>query len=152
MEHKKTLEQIEKLNDEELYDFLWELGYKQSEQIFKGKKSPNKYIDSFFAIHMLEAEVNNGGFDQFFQNGGNDFYAQNALFGLQNIEAIEFIKLLEKGIEIYKDTPQPHNERNPKFNSIDDEFYDINQDSKKGLSKLNQLQINYFRNNLNLIK
>ena len=76
-----------------------------------------------------------------------EFYMQ-----LQNLEATEFIDLVKKAAGIFNKYPKSTSKRNPEYNELDEKFYIINQIEEEGLTKLNRLQINYFKKNLDLIK
>ncbi|UZR95249.1 DMP19 family protein [Chondrinema litorale] len=77
------------------------------------------------ATYILEYEVNNGGFDQFFLNN-EDKYIDAAINGLKKIEAVEFTSLAEKAKEIYlSNINQAIIGRNHEFDVLDDSFYDL---------------------------
>lgn len=123
---------------------LVSLIYKKSAELELGTfgeslKMADPAMAEFQAMWMLEGDVLNGGFDQFLHNYGHE-YAQIALAGFNRIGANDFINIIEKAIEVFKNQePEFNHKRNPKFNDLDDEFYDI-----EGLEKL---QIDYIRNN-----
>jgi hypothetical protein len=63
-------------------------------------------------LHMLEAEVNNGGFDQFFLNSSG-YYALQTMNALARIGAPKTRALLENAIKLaypdgYPDNPEDH--------------------------------------------
>lgn len=100
---------------------------------------------------MLDAEVCNGGFDQFFRNNGFDFYFDDALIGLQNIGALEIKALLENALKIYLESARAYStSRNPEYNDLDNKFYKLNKQEADGLKKLNKLQIRFIRENFRL--
>lgn len=144
------MENIVELLDKEVYNILCEKGF---EQRFSNNKnqSRNKYVDYFYAVHVLEAEVLNGGFDQFFRNGGFDFYVDDALLGLQHIGGLAYKSLLSNAIKIHLDASDNFSsKRNPKYNILDDKFYNYNKYQDDGLTTLNKLQVDFIRKNIEL--
>lgn len=139
-----NIETIGKTSDEDLYGFIWEKGRESGKKL----NFSNEFLDAFFAVHMLEAEVINGGFDQFFYNGGYEIYSKLALIGLQNIGASKFEQLMEEAIEIHEDTQENfRNERNLKYDSLNVKFHVYNENEDKKITKLNKLQIAFIRSN-----
>lgn len=109
---------------------------------------------AIFSIWMLQAEVNNGGFNQFYYNSSGQF-AELALEGLNLIETEKYADLLERANKTYseiKDGLEEKNdgtiesfsesyENNP-LNKLDDEFYELDE-----LESLDSIQIKYIRDN-----
>ncbi|MBJ6368584.1 DMP19 family protein [Snuella sedimenti] len=93
----------------------------------------------FLSMWILEGDVNNGGFDQFFNNYGIE-KGRIAIRGFRRIGADAFAIVTEKAIDIFINQDSKfENKRNPDFNELDDEFYD--------LEGLEILQIQYIKNN-----
>ena len=144
-------ENLIQLSDVELYNLVCNKAYELQSENY----GDNYYIMSppfrdFWAIHMLEAEVFNGGLHQFFSNGGFYTHAEFAQEGLKKISAHKFYYVLQKAIEIYKN----YNEEIERievseFDPLDKEFYDLDQGTDQ-LTTLNILQINYIRSNYEL--
>jgi len=63
---------------------------------FRGLTAPEQL---YFAVHVLEREVYNGGFDQYFSNDSADYYDQ-AVEGLRELGATESLGLLIEAKEI----------------------------------------------------
>ena len=96
----------------------------------------------FQAMWILEGDVQNGGFDQFFHNYGLE-YAKTAMAGFERIGAKDFANLTEKAIDVFKNQDsQFENKRNPDFNGLDDEFYDLLETENP-----ERLRVDYIRNN-----
>lgn len=123
---------------------LVELIYDKATELYFGTFGENlekadKAMTEFLAIWTLDSEVKNGGFDQFFLNNGPE-YGQTVLAGLKRIGANDFGSVTEKAIEVFKNQGDGfENKRNPDFNELDDEFYD--------LEELEKLQVEYIRKN-----
>jgi hypothetical protein len=60
----------------------------------------------FIFINILEGQVNNGGFDQFFFNSSGE-YAHEILFACEKIEAFKTADLVEKAIKHFPTSPVP---------------------------------------------
>jgi hypothetical protein len=137
---KYTLTDLQNSTDEKLVGLIYE---KSSELEFgtfgQSLEIADPVMAEFQAMWILEGEVQNGGYDQFFLNNGLE-YGQTALTGLKRIGATDFANLTEKAIEIYENqNSEFKNKRNPEFSELDDEFYDLD-----GLEKL---QVEYIRKN-----
>lgn len=73
----------------------------------KGFASLSQAHQHYFAASMMEGEVYNGGFDQFFSNSSGAFYAL-AIAGLQELEAEASLRLLrEAAAVLFGDTLPP---------------------------------------------
>jgi hypothetical protein len=111
-----------------------------------------------YAVWLLDAEVNNGGFNQFFWNSSGQF-APEALEGLREIGATKHEELLKKAIQIHKDesamigklkkkgTLEAFSEsyKYTKLNKLDDEYYKL----PESLEKLN---VKYIRDHVDLFE
>jgi hypothetical protein len=53
----------------------------------------------YFAVQLLEGEVYNGGFDQYFFNSSGSYY-RYAVLGLKELEAAQALALLEEAKQI----------------------------------------------------
>lgn len=94
---------------------------------------PNKLLSQLVAIDILEMEVNNGGFHQYFLNTENK-YSIDATNGLNLIGALEHLILLEKAIEVFNKYWENDELSMEKMGELDDEFYkleSIQQQRKK---------------------
>jgi len=94
---------------------------------------PQKTI---YAVWWLDADVNNGGFDQYFFNSWSDHYA-DALHGLDLIGAPQTAAILRRAIAVFPDTgPSTDREQrvaelaglseavHNQFHSLTNEFYE----------------------------
>jgi hypothetical protein len=137
---KYTISDLQKATDENLISLIYDKSSELELGTFgESLDKADKAMAEFLAMWILESEVLNGGFDQFFRNNGLE-YGQPALDGFKRIEATNYLKISEKAIEVYKNqSSEFQNKRNPDFNEISDEFYDL-----EGLEKL---QIEYIRKN-----
>lgn len=137
---KYTLTDLQNSTDEKLVGLIYEKSSELELGTFgQSLEIADPAMTEFQAMWILEGEVQNGGYDQFFLNNGLE-YGQIALAGLKRIGATEFSNLTQKAIEIYKNqNSEFKNKRNPDFNELDDEFYDLD-----GLEKL---QVEYIRKN-----
>lgn len=137
---KYTLTDLQNSTNEKLVGLIYEKSSELELGTFgQSLEIADPAMAEFQAMWILEGEVKNGGYDQFFLNNGLE-YGQIALAGLKRIGATEFANLTQKAIEIYKNQDSEFkNKRNPDFNELDDEFYDLD-----GLEKL---QVEYIRKN-----
>lgn len=95
------------------------------------------------STNILDNEVFNGGFDQFYLNS-EDEYIDDAIDGLREFGATEFLELVIKSKEIYlRDKELYKQDRNPHFDPIDDRFYELNH--------YGELRINYVKAHLDEI-
>lgn len=111
---------------------------------------------AFYVTWLLEAEVNNGGFNQFYFNSSGQL-ADLAEDSFKIIGAVKFADLVKQANSIYddiKDDLEKFNdgtiesfsksyEQNP-LNELDDKFYKLYKDEPLG-----QIRIEYIRENVN---
>ncbi len=103
----------------------------------------NEKEQAIYTIWWLEAEVNNGGFHQYFWNSAGD-HADTALQSLKNIGASKTASLLEQAIKIAfgGNLPSSREERQKqleidegakmeKLEELDSEFYEYSEDFYK---------------------
>ena len=76
----------------------------------------------FFTICWLQAEVDNGGHEQFFSNTRGEFDDETEA-DLRFIGAHQFLKLFREARRFYYSAPANHTERIPKVEPLDDAFY-----------------------------
>lgn len=116
----------------------------------------NKSRQAIYLIWLLEGEVNNGGFNQFYFNSSGQFY-KHLPEVLRLVGANKFASLTEKANKIYEKENEKITKHqdgtiegfsksyddNP-LNELDTEFYEL---PKK--ENLQQIQIDYIRKNKN---
>ena len=107
-------------------------------------ESLNKYEKTVLFIEMLEGEVNNGGFDQYFFNSSGE-YAHETLDALERIKATKTADILNEAIRSFPLLPVPKctgtrrelledlpESVSGKWEDLDDEFYE-HSESLEGL-------------------
>ena len=147
---------IDNTSDDDLLQVVFDnLSQKQAEDFEDEYEIVSSWNDSRQAIYMiwlLEGEVNNGGYNQFYENSNGQFY-NDLPDALKLVGANGFAKLMQRANETFqKENRQitQHQdgtvegfiksyENNP-LNQLDDEFYDL---YKK--EDLQQIQINFIR-------
>ena len=157
---KFTEETIDKISDENLLLEVYDnISLKLPKDYKKEYESIIKLSQSEQAIYIiwgLEAEINNGGFNQYLFNSSGQF-AELAPDALKLVGAVKFAELTEKVNRIYKtenDKITKHQDgtiegfsksydENP-LNDLDDEFYKLYEKEN-----LQNLQIKYIRKNKN---
>lgn len=147
---------IDTTSDENLlqvvFDNLSEKLGADYEKEYETVMSWNKSRQAIYMIWLLEAEVNNGGYNQFYFNSSGQFYKQ--LPGaLQLVGADQFANLMARANAVFeKENPKitQHQDGtlegfsksyddNP-LNKFDDEFYELYK-----TEDLQQIQIDYIR-------
>jgi hypothetical protein len=98
------------------------------EEGFDSLSENEKYL--FMVLKML-MEVNNGGFHQYFLNT-DGVYSKDTLHFLNLIKETNFSNLLNKAINIFE-AEVTEDEKNDKFNELDSEFYELNEDKYESL-------------------
>ncbi|MEP2671574.1 MAG: DUF4375 domain-containing protein [Cyclobacteriaceae bacterium] len=120
-------ETIKNLTDEQLDDFVYtkasDLYLKTYGVTFKDNEK-DKLLRDIFSLTVLDNEVKNGGFDQFFRN--SEDLREFALNGLRLINADKHADLLEKAIVIHDKQEQDFkNKRNTNLASLDENYYKL---------------------------
>ena len=155
-----TKEIIEKTKDQDLEQQIVDnLSAILEEFDENDENSPDKLLTngqaSIYSTWMVEAEVNNGGFNQFYFNTSEEL-GKWAEEGFETIGAIQFAKLMREANDIYikiKDDLVKFNDGtaegfsesykgNP-LNELDERFYKLYKEEP-----LNQLRIKYIREHL----
>lgn len=115
----------------------------------------NNSRQAIYLIWILEAEVNNGGYNQFYFNSSGRYYKKLPK-ALRLVGANKFGELTERSNNLFEaasDNIKKHQDGtlegfsesyddNP-LNDLDDEFYELYK-----LEELHQIQIEYIRNNI----
>jgi len=131
---------IDKISNDYTKEYQTVLGWTKSQQ-------------AIYIIGRLEAEVNNGGYNQFYFNSSGQ-YADLAPDALKLVGASKFANLTIRANEVYKRENEKITKQqdgslegfsksydNNPLNKFDDEFYELYK--KEDLQKI---QINYIRN------
>ncbi|TVZ47482.1 DMP19 family protein [Olleya sp. Hel_I_94] len=131
----KNLDEILNLEDET--DVVIEIGQKLWDKSKDDKdfESLNSIEKNILYIEMLEGQVNNGGFDQFFFNSSGE-YAHETLIALEEIKAPKMAEILNRAIRAFPTSPIPKDEEQRReymedvpenisetWDKLDDEFY-----------------------------
>lgn len=151
-----TEEEFDSISDDKLlqimFDNISQMLAIYDEDEYKSVMCLNKSRQAIYMIWCLESEVNNGGFDQFYQNSSGKFYKQLPealrLVGAKNFATLmtsanNILKKVNK--EILKQ-PKRKSERismtdlDSPFDGIDEEFYNLYEKED-----LEQIQINFVR-------
>ncbi len=155
--YKKLTEQIiDTTSDENLLQVVFDnLSEKQPtdyEKEYETVMSWNKSRQAIYMIWALEAEVNNGGYNQFYFNSSGQFY-KHLPDALNLVGAIKFADLTKRANDTFeKENPKitQHQDGtlegfsksyddNP-LNKFDDEFYDLYE-----MENLQQIQVDFIR-------
>ncbi|MBU0997621.1 MAG: DMP19 family protein [Firmicutes bacterium] len=104
------------------------------------KLNPTERI--IYLISEFEAEVNNGGFDQFFTNSTGN-YASETIECLKKIEALHTASLLREAIDTIASAKSEEDlaEIEEKLDKLDDKFYEYEDN-------LEELQVRYIKDNI----
>lgn len=147
---------IDTTSDENL---LWTVFESLSEKLpadyakeYESVLSWNKSRQAIYMIWLLEGEVNNGGYNQFYYNSSGQFY-KHLPDALRLVGAYKFADLTQKANDTYEKENEKITkhldgtsegfsksyENNP-LNDFDTKFYNLEED-------LQQIQINYIKKN-----
>lgn len=153
---KLTIEIIDKTPDSTLlqvvFDNLIEKLPKDYKKEFETVMSWNEPRKTIYMIWQLEAEVNNGGYNQFYFNSSGQYYNYIPT-ALKVVGAVKFADLTKKANETYSKENKKITEHqdgtmegfsksyddNP-LNDFDDKFYELYKEEN-----LHQLQTDYIR-------
>ena len=151
-----TTEIIDSIDDNNIEQVVIDNIYEQVgsdyRKEFENAQKLTKGQQAMFSIWWVEAEVNNGGFNQFYFNSSGQ-YAQMAVEGFVLFGATKFADLMRRANQIYNETKERLEEfddgtmesfsesyKDNPLNALDEEFYELyNSES------LNQLRISYIR-------
>lgn len=126
---KVNSETIKGLDDDQLYDLIFDKASQKDSGTFGEyfqENEKDQLLRQIFATAILDGEVYNGGFDQFFLNYGE--LADAAAMGLKLIKAKKHLDLLIDAIKTYEThKEQFKNKRNPHLNDLDDKYYDLEE-------------------------
>ena len=155
---KLTIDIIDKTPDDKLlqtvYDNLCEKLPKDNVKEYQAVLQFSKYKQAIYVIWQLEAEVNNGGFNQFYYNSSRQF-ADLIPTSLTLVGANKFSNLVERANDIYKKENKKITEHqdgtikgfsksyddNP-LNSLDTEFFALYKSED-----LYKIQVDFIRKN-----
>lgn len=157
--HKKLTSQIiDKTPDQDLLQVVFDnLSEKQPtdyKKEYETVMSWNKSRQAIYMIWLLEAEVNNGGYNQFYFNSSGKFY-KHLPEALKFVGANKFADLTKQANETFLSENSKITEHqdgtltgfsksyndNP-LNKFDNQFYDLYK-----TEDLQQIQVNFIRNN-----
>jgi len=159
--YKELTEQnIDSTSDDNLlqvvFDNLYEKLPDDYEKEYETVMTWNKSRQAIYMIWALEAEVNNGGYNQFYFNSSGQFY-KNLPEALRLVGANGFADLTQRANDLFEKENEKitkHQdgtiegfsqsyEDNP-LNDLDTEFYKLYE-----TEKLMQIQVDYIRQNKN---
>lgn len=120
-------ETIANLDDEDLDELVGEKGSQKHNGTFGEyfeDTEKDKVLCEIYSIGVMEGDICNGGFDQFFENFEDLILP--ALSGLQKINAPKHHNLLKRAYEMYVNQKDKFvDKRNINLNELDDEFYEL---------------------------
>ena len=99
----------------------------------------NKSRQAIYMIVILESEVNNGGFELFYNNSSRKFH-EHLPEALKRIGALEYAKLMQKANNIYKQ--EKIKSLDNRFDELDIEFFNLYR-----TENLYQAQVKFIREN-----
>jgi len=150
---------VQKVIDSVL-DYVGQLG--PDEDDYELVRQTPRLAQFFWAMRLLESEVNNGGFEQYFWNSSCTL-ADVALEGYEALGARKYIEFLRRARELAGDNSWQARRRDfnndwktykkacpPALDTLDEEFYAANagdSDSGGADQELDHLKIEYIRHN-----
>lgn len=153
-----TVQIIDSIKDDDLVlaimDNLWAKMRKDMSDDFEVISSLSRERQAIYSTYIVEGEVNNGGFNQFYFNSSGQ-YADMAVDGFELLEARKFCDLMKKANDTYLSEFNKITEKqdgtiegfsqsyqeNP-LNQYDDEFYTLNE-----VEEIGNLQVQFIRKN-----
>jgi hypothetical protein len=146
-----TKQVLDKTADEKLEDkIIANINSKQDPDLSNDKDvlpALSKERQAIYYIYLVEMEVNNGGFDQFYLNkfvnndGSYMFDKTTEAFNL--IGATKFADLVKRTNQIFKANEKDFVNKEGLFDKLDQEFYDTYKQEN-----LYDLRIKFIRNNI----
>lgn len=142
--------------EQTIFDNIYEIIGDDYENELNNVKKLTKGQQAFFSTWIIEGEVNNGGFNQFYFNSSGQ-YSEMAEIGFKTIGAEKFYELTKRANNIYienkerleefddgtKESFSESYKDNP-LNDLGTEFYELYK-----LEKVEDLRIKYIRENIN---
>lgn len=141
--------------EQTIFDNIYEIIGDDYKNELNNVKKLTKGQQAFFSTWILEGEINNGGFNQFYFNSSGQ-YAEMAEIGLKTIGADKFSELTSKANKIYIENKESLEEfddgtmesfsesyKDNPLNDLDTEFYELYKSEKIG-----DLRIKYIRDNI----
>lgn len=151
-----NIDQIIALNDST--DMIFELSYGIADKIQKkGFESLSHPEQVLYYVYWLEAEINNGGFEQYFGNSSGD-YALDTPAALAEIGAHHTANLVKRAINLFPDgsPSRDREQRNDQLDSLDEdalaEFENLDSEFYEYLDPLGELQVEYMIKNKDQIR
>ncbi len=155
-----TSEIIDSLSDDNLEQAIFDNIYKIIGDDYRNELSNIKKLtpgqQGFWSTWILEGEVNNGGFNQFYFNSSGQ-YAEMAVIGFKTIGAEKYAKLTARANKIYSENKERLAEfddgtlesfsesyKDNPLNKLDDEFYELGDQEN-----ISELRIKYIREHKN---
>ncbi len=142
--------------EQAIFDNIYEIIGDDYENELSNVKKLSIGQRAFFSTWIIEGEVNNGGFNQFYFNSSGQ-YAQMAEIGFMTIGAEKFSELTKRANKIYSENKERLEEfddgtmesfsesyKDNPLNDLDTEFYNLYDSEKIG-----ELRIKYIRENKN---
>jgi len=156
---KLTAKILDSIPDDKLeqtiFDNIYEIIGEDYKNELNNVKKLTKGQQAFFSIWWLEAEVNNGGFNQFYFNSSGQ-YSEMSAVGLKTIGAEKFSQLVYRANKIYNENKERLEEfddgtmesfsesyKDNPLNACDMEFYELYE-----LENISDLRIKYIRENI----
>ncbi len=107
----------------------------------------SKERQAIYYIYLLEMEVNNGGFDQFylnkFVNNDGAYMLDKISEAFQQIGATKFADLIRRADLVYKENKESFRDKEGLFDKLDQEFYNTYKQEN-----LFRLQTKFIRDNI----
>jgi hypothetical protein len=104
------------------------LGALPEEQRPAALRSMPKGPRFIWTTFWVEAEVKNGGFDQYFLNGWGPF-AADAAEGFRAMGVEAYARLVERAVELHRKESKDRSERNPAYDPLDHAVYKLDDDN-----------------------
>ncbi|MDQ7961302.1 DMP19 family protein [Flavobacterium lindanitolerans] len=149
---KKITEILNQENEEEIILQIGEIIWHKLDYNYENISNLSEVEKTFVFVDILEGQVNNGGFDQFFFNSSGD-YTYEVLKAYENIGAYKTAKLIYEAIRIFPQNPISKDTQtrreimkslnegiSEKWDQLDDTFYEYEDNIIK-------LLVEYFKEN-----
>lgn len=140
-----NITEFEFVSDENLVQFIFDnisrlIGTYDSDE-YKSVMKLNKPRQAIYMIIILESEVNNGGFELFYNNSSGEFH-EHLPAALKRIGAPEYAKLMQKANNIFNQEEIKSSKSDNRFDELDTEFFNLYR-----TEDLYRTQVKYIREN-----